>query len=114
MVPLADLTTEIRPGSQDDGWTWRDEARWLWLHQFDDMVQLVRSLLDDGQQEPVMVGDDGRLWDGHHRVVALLAIGEPLVLTESYRDLDEATQMDRLIQAVGDMETREHRRSHSV
>ena len=28
----------------------------------------------NGQQEPVLIGDDQRLWDGHHRVYALVGL----------------------------------------
>lgn len=108
-ILIADLISKVSPGSQGDEWTWSQEARWCWDNEFDVMVKLVSSLLDEGQREPVMVGDDGRLWDGHHRLVGLIAIGETYVDAEVYNELDSATQMDRLLASIEDLEARESR-----
>lgn len=81
-MPIAELMQTVRPGSFDRPWTWLDEARWLWTNQTEIMADLVRSVLADGQQEPVQAGVDGRMWDGHHRVFALLAAGESMIDVE--------------------------------
>lgn len=81
-MPITELMQTVRPGSYDRPWSWLDEARWLWTHQPGIMANLVQSILADGQQEPVKAGFDGRMWDGHHRVFALLAAGESMIDVE--------------------------------
>ena len=68
-----------RPGSEGDQWTWADEERSLWSEPMIDHTLTVQAeIVADGILEPVLAGDDGRLWDGHHRVLiaARLGIGE--------------------------------------
>jgi hypothetical protein len=79
-LPLRTFLASVRPGSQDPPWTWHDESRDLWTREPDPMLALVADIKANGQLEPVMVGDDGRLWDGHHRVAALMDLEADEVL----------------------------------
>lgn len=38
--------------------------------------------LEEVIKEPILLGDDGRVWDGHHRVCAAMYIGESSVPVE--------------------------------
>lgn len=56
-----------------------------WMNEFSRLCQdakgrqeiqdLVTSISVNGIQEPVLIGSDGRLWDGHHRVCAAYILG---------------------------------------
>lgn len=75
------LVAYWRPGSYDPPWSWDDEAADCASHPH--MADLVESIRADGIREPVLLGaDDGRVWDGHHRVCAALALGLPSVPVE--------------------------------
>lgn len=77
--PLKDFLLRINPGSQGPDWTWYDEAYYLWATDRLPIERLMDSIQKEGQKEPVLVGDDGRLWDGHHRVVALMRLKAPSI-----------------------------------
>lgn len=74
------LLAEVTPGSQGSDWTWDDEYHDLREHpHFQDLAD---ELSTAPQERPVLVGTDGRLWDGHHRVCALRMLGVDTVLVE--------------------------------
>jgi ParB-like chromosome segregation protein Spo0J len=73
--PLARILAEVRCGSQD--WTWDEE--WADLDRrhaetgyLDKLEQDIRA---NGITMPVLIGTDGRLWDGHHRLRLAVRIG---------------------------------------
>ena len=66
-MEIAVLMKAYEPGS---GLSWVEEARDLWDRDADQMTKLVRSVSTFGVLLPVLLGDDGRLWDGHHRLPA--------------------------------------------
>lgn len=105
-VRLSDFLAQVRPNHHDLDYTWATEAQRLWLEEPDYMCGLVRHLADGGEYEPVTIGDDGKLWDGHHRVVALMALGERFIRVQRYEDLDDEAQMASLLSAVEDAELR--------
>lgn len=72
MMRLDDLLTRWRPGSQNDEWDWDDEYDWCWGHHQAAMADLVADIARNGIREPVLLGDDGRVWDGHHRIAAAI------------------------------------------
>lgn len=89
-MTLAELTDRWRPGSHDtaDGpegpnlaWTWADEAHDLFTRTPDYQARIVdrvhREGIDYGNAygSHILLGNDGRVWDGHHRIVAGLALG---------------------------------------
>lgn len=70
-----EIMARWRPGSHDEPWSWRDERDWLWKRP--EMDALMSSIQIAGVLVPVLLGDDGRVWDGHHRIVAALDLGIP-------------------------------------
>ena len=56
-----------KTGDEESWWL---EALWLWLHHAGQMVGLTASILAHGVREPIQIGNDARVWDGHHRIVA--------------------------------------------
>ena len=73
---LAQILAFWRPGSHD--WTWADEYRDLISEPVTDRIrQRVASegigFADDFA--PVLLGSDGRVWDGHHRIVLAIEQG---------------------------------------
>lgn len=101
------LLREVRPGSRD--WTWQQEHDDLWfsVHAGTSVMDdLATSMQTEGQREPVILGDDGRLWDGHHRVAVAMRLGIGRVLLRRYDDLTDEEQMEHLVNAVGDWEDR--------
>ncbi|MEU0354915.1 ParB N-terminal domain-containing protein, partial [Streptomyces cyaneofuscatus] len=80
--PLTRVLTEVRCGSQD--WTWDEE--WADLDQrhaetgyLDSLEQQIRA---NGITMPVLIGSDGRLWDGHHRLRIAVRLGIAYVPVE--------------------------------
>jgi ParB-like chromosome segregation protein Spo0J len=78
-----------RPGSPPDGvpWSWAHEAADLIRREPDVMADLVLSVYENGVQEPVTLGYDGRVWDGHHRIVAALIAGRDTVPVDVYAEV---------------------------
>jgi hypothetical protein len=73
--PLARVLAEVRCGSQD--WSWDEEfadldARHAATGYLDHLEQQIR---EHGITMPVLIGSDGRLWDGHHRLRIAARIG---------------------------------------
>lgn len=54
---------------------WPYELMWLWTEHRKQLLALMDSVLKDGFQEPIILGNDGRVWDGHHRLAVALALG---------------------------------------
>lgn len=54
---------------------WPSELRWLWTVDRDKTLALMDRVVSEGFLTPVQIGDDGRLWDGHHRVAVAAALG---------------------------------------
>lgn len=70
-LPVETIFERWRPGSYSHGWgdeeidlIARDEAALQVLEASIDCYGFLPSY-------PIMLGDDGRVWDGHHRLVAL-------------------------------------------
>jgi len=82
-TPLAHIVTFWRPGSHD--WTWAEEYADLVDDPVTERVrERVRSEGIDFIDEvaPVMLGSDGRVWDGHHRIVIALEQRIPSLMVE--------------------------------
>ncbi|WP_217181568.1 ParB N-terminal domain-containing protein [Streptomyces sp. AC495_CC817] len=51
---------------------------WSWAEEYDSLIRepetqaLLASIRTEGIREPVLLGNDGRVWDGHHRIVAAM------------------------------------------
>ena len=68
-----------RPGSYDPPWTWDDEA--ADLDSRGELADLTESVREHGVREPVLLAGDGRVWDGHHRVIAAYRAQRPVPYT---------------------------------
>ena len=84
MMPLVELMAKWRPGSADaTGWTWDDEETDLLARRACACCEqtghyqqgLETDIRRNGIIEPVLLGDDGRVWNGHHRIVAARRLG---------------------------------------
>jgi ParB-like chromosome segregation protein Spo0J len=64
--PLARILREITVGSGD--WTWDEEWADLDARHPDELAALEADITANGITTPVLIGNDGRLWDGHHRL----------------------------------------------
>lgn len=71
-MPLAELLASYRDGDERG---WPQEFAWLWTHQTIQMMRLVRGIISEPIREPIQLGYDGRVWDGHHRLAAASALG---------------------------------------
>ena len=71
-MPLARFMAEVVDGERQG---WMEEFEWLRLNDAAKMRALIASILKVGIQSPVLIGSDGRCWDGHHRVFAAWALG---------------------------------------
>lgn len=71
VISIKDIMKNYRPGSYDEPWEWRDELK--------ELRKRNELSIPFGQRsedfEPVLLGDDGRVWDGHHRILAALRSG---------------------------------------
>lgn len=105
MMPLAEVLAGWTPGSLAPPWTWDDEERDLhevregccksgrcaWPERHDGLPGAYQRRLEEhlrslGEvQEPVLLGNDGRVWDGHHRIVAARRLGFTEVPVEHAR-----------------------------
>lgn len=76
-LPVAQIITFWCPGSHD--WTWAEEYRDLIDKQ--ETREIAHAIDRAGfgfadSDTPVMLGNDGRVWDGHHRIVLAISRGE--------------------------------------
>ena len=74
-VPLGHITSHYRDGDERG---WDVEFADLWEREPETMTDLLLDVAEHGIREPILLGDDGRVWDGHHR----LAVAERLNLDD--------------------------------
>jgi hypothetical protein len=72
LMPLADLLRDYRDGDEHG---WQTEFDWLWSNDGGRMDMLTSSIQRDGIRVPILLGNDGRVWDGHHRIAAADRLG---------------------------------------
>lgn len=89
LVPLDALLAGYRPGSYPAPWGWDDEERSLLGHVCACCGQpghyqqaLEAHIAANGLTQGVCLGTDGRVWDGHHRIVAARRLGLAYVPVE--------------------------------
>lgn len=74
---LADLLANWKDG-EEHGWqTEFDDVQSRFTAEFD---EIANSIQEHGQTDPVLLGNDGRVWDGHKRLTVLHALGIETVL----------------------------------
>ena len=64
-VPLGCLLAVYAPGDFD---TWKQQIADLEEHHAERLATLAEQILADGITTPILLGTDGRIWDGHHRI----------------------------------------------
>lgn len=72
-LSLDDILNNYRPGSHD--WDWHREFTDLVTRDFQAIHELSLSIKEHGIQNPLLLGDDKRVWDGHHRICAAILAG---------------------------------------
>lgn len=75
-IGLDEIVRWWKPGSGD--WDWAEESRRLM--QRPETYAIIDRIRDEGigfadDLQPIMLGSDGRVWDGHHRIVIALHLG---------------------------------------
>lgn len=71
-MTLAELLTKYRDG---DNIGWPAAFAWVRTHHASKIAEITLSLAKGGFEHPILLGDDGRVWDGHHRLAVADAIG---------------------------------------
>lgn len=69
LISLLDVFTS------GDEWDWEEEFSYLWSNHGERMDYLANSIQETGIQTPILLGNDGRVWDGHHRLAAAYSLG---------------------------------------
>ena len=85
-MSMSRVLAEYAPG---DGGTWLQEFAWMALHSSRKLRGLALSIEEIGVQRPILLGDDGRVWDGHHRILIATDVGMegvPVVHAQEVRD----------------------------
>lgn len=71
-MTLAQLFADYRDGDERG---WDTEFEYLEEIHAQKLYELAESVHAEGMREPILLGDDGRVWDGHHRLWAARNIG---------------------------------------
>lgn len=83
-IRLEDLLAGWRPGSGD--WSWEEEETQVlsfWPGYQPKLEANLREHGFDDRPNAIILGDDGRVWDGHHRIVAAMRLGIEWVPVEA-------------------------------
>lgn len=70
-----DLYTLLALYKDGDEKGWSDEFAELWNYDTQKMYDLSDSVNEHGVRNPILLGNDGRVWDGHHRLEAATNMG---------------------------------------
>jgi hypothetical protein len=88
-VPLKALKEVFIPGSGE--WTWEQEFSSLWDAEGPYMLGLMESIKVKGIQTPILLGADGRVWDGHRRLTVATSLDldmVPVVFSQDWEDYE--------------------------
>jgi len=69
---LADLLDQYSDGDEHG---WATEFAWLREHHGERLDILATSVQEVGMRRAVLLGNDGRVWDGHHRLCVADMLG---------------------------------------
>lgn len=67
LMALDDILDRYEDGDEQG---WGIEFYYLLTEHADKMRDLIDSVGRKGIEQPVLLGSDGRVWDGHHRLCA--------------------------------------------
>lgn len=99
-ISLAELLATIPPGHRAGPWSWADEERdirnrlCLCCGRVGHHQATVEARVSEHGIEPVCIGEDGRLHDGHHRVVAAIVLGIERIPLQTRAEADTRWQSD--------------------
>lgn len=82
-VPLKFVLSHWRDGDEIG---WEEEFRFLRENHEERMNDLASSIRNEGIKRPILLGGDGRVWDGHHRLCAAAFLGMHFVPVEYAHD----------------------------
>lgn len=82
-----EVMATVGPG---DGQAWAEELAFLWTTLRHRVLDVMDSVLAEGFREPILLGRDGRLWDGHHRLAVALALDLEVPVTYAGKAGDHA------------------------
>jgi hypothetical protein len=71
-MPTADLLASYRDGDEHG---WAQEFAFLRREHAARIDMLATSVQERGMATPVLLGNDGRVWDGHHRLCVADMLG---------------------------------------
>lgn len=101
-LPLVDVLESWRPGSSDaTGWDWDAEEADIRSRECvccgvdgHYQAQLEAYMANRGlpRGNPPLLGDDGRVWDGHHRIVAARKLGWPRIAVAFGQTIGEGAE----------------------
>jgi hypothetical protein len=94
---LEELLTNYLPGYRDIEWTWEDEEQDISIriclccgHRGHYQRQLESHIEKHGLGGMgICLGEDGLVWDGHHRIIAAKHLGISIIPLESRANADE-------------------------
>lgn len=75
-MPLDAVLLGYRDGDEHG---WYEEFCWLEANDMRRLDVLATSVQETGMREPILLGDDGRVWDGHHRLWVAQKLAMPTV-----------------------------------
>lgn len=71
-LPVDYILTHFLPG---DEWSWAEEFVNLAELEGQKLIDFCQLIAVEGINEPIILGHDSRVWDGHHRIFAALTLG---------------------------------------
>lgn len=93
-IALADLLATVPPGHRPLPWSWENEERdirsrlCLCCGRQGHYQETVEKRVAEFGLEGVCIGEDGRLHDGHHRVIAAKTLGIERIPLETKAEAD--------------------------
>lgn len=69
---VAKILKEYTDGDEDG---WDAEFAWIHEHHVDHLYDLTEDIKQYGIIHPILLGNDGRIWDGHHRLCVAVDLG---------------------------------------
>ncbi len=79
VLNIGTVTSRYRDGDEHG---WETEFALVRREFPEALAGLMASIPEDGQREPVLLGSDGRVWDGHKRLTALTDLGTGIVVVQ--------------------------------
>jgi len=80
-IEYRSIETVIEEWADGDEIGWDAEFEWLEKYDAPRLASLRRDIAANGIREPVLLGTDGRVWDGHHRIYCAHVLGINMIPT---------------------------------